>query len=137
MVLLRRPSTATVAAAAVLLLAGCASGGAGHGGHAAAESRHDPVDGAPAVTIDAVDIDYEPATLELTAGEAINLSVANSGTTLHDFTLEAADVHLNVGPGATEVTSLTIDEPGTYRAVCTVAGHEAAGMTVDVVVTAA
>lgn len=63
--------------------------------------------------------------------------MGNRGSTLHDFTLTEANVHLNVGPGDTEVTSLTIDEPGTYRAVCTVEGREAAGMTVDVVVTAA
>lgn len=120
------------------LLAACGGGSAGggdHGGdHAAESSVHEPVEGAPQVTLTATDIDYAPATLELTAGEPTNVTVVNDGEALHDFTLEAADVHANVEPGESVTTSVTIDEPGTYQAVCTVAGHEEAGMTVEVVV---
>lgn len=141
-------SRSWLAALAVLavsvLLTACGGGGGStadaggeHGGgqdHAAQASVHDPVDGAPEVTLTATDIDYAPATLELTAGEPTNVTIVNDGETLHDFTLEEADVHANVEPGESVTTSVTIDEAGTYQAVCTVAGHAEAGMTIEVVV---
>jgi uncharacterized cupredoxin-like copper-binding protein len=133
---------ATIVSAVVLTACGSGSGdgstagdeGAHGGGHAASDQIAEPVEGAPEVTINAVDIDFKPAKIELPAGEPVNVTVANDGNTLHDFTLEDADVHVNVEPGETKTTSLTVDEPGTYKAKCTVAGHEEAGMTIDVVV---
>lgn len=126
-----------------LVLTGCGGSGAaggtggaadGHGDHAAQEEVAQPVDGAPQVGVTAVDIDFEPATLELEAGKAVNVTVTNEGDALHDFTLEAAGVHVNVEPGASKTTGVTIDEPGSYRAICTVPGHEEAGMVIDVTV---
>ena len=123
-----------VALTAGILLVACGSGG-GHAGHDAEASVHDPVEGAPATTVTAVDIDFEPATLALQAGEATNVTVVNEGGTLHDFTLEEADVHANVEPGEEVTTAVTVDEPGTYKAICTVEGHAEAGMEVEVTVT--
>lgn len=130
-----------VVAAAALLLAACGGAGPGstvgegHGGtHSGEEMLAEPVAGAPVVEVHAVDIDFEPATIELRAGRPVNVTVVNDGKSVHDFTLEQAEVHVNVEPGDSKVTSMTIDEPGTYTAVCTVEGHEEAGMTIDVVV---
>jgi len=102
----------------------------------ASDSMTGPVEGAREVTIRAVDLDFEPASLEVVAGEPVNVTVVNDGELLHDFTLEAADVHLNVEPGETKTTSLTITEPGRHEAKCTVAGHAESGMTVDIMVMA-
>lgn len=108
---------------------------AAHGGdHAASERAAAPVDGAEEVVLTAVDIDFEPAQLELKAGEPVNVTIVNEGEALHDFTLEAADVHINVEPGQSKTAAVTVDEPGRYEAKCTVAGHAEAGMTIDVVV---
>ena len=107
--------------------------GAGDG-HTASEQMAAPVEGAPEVEVSAVDIDFKPATLEMSAGEAVNVTVKNEGEIVHDFTLEEADVHVNVEPGETKTTSVTIDEPGTYEAKCTVPGHSEGGMTIDVTV---
>ena len=124
--------------ALLLSVAACGGGSAGGGdhagGHEAAESIHEPVEGADEATLTAVDLDFEPTTLELTAGEPLNLTIVNDGEALHDFTLEEAEVHVNVEPGTSKTTSLTIEEPGIYEALCTVAGHAEAGMTVEVVV---
>jgi nitrite reductase (NO-forming) len=114
-----------------VLLTACTSGG--HDEHAE-EQLADPVPGAAEVEIVAQDIDFQPATMLLAAGEPVNVTVTNDGEAMHDFTLEIADVHVNVEPGQSKTTSLTIDEPGTYEAVCTVAGHADAGMTIDVTV---
>ena len=121
------------AVSAGALLAACGTAD-GHGGHDAKSSIHDPVDGAPAATVTAIDLDFEPATLELQAGEPTNVTVVNDGEALHDFTLEEADVHANVEPGDEVTTAVTVDEPGTYTAICTVAGHADAGMEVEVTV---
>lgn len=130
----RRPWIVLAVVAAALLTACGSGGGGGMADHSAMGDAKAPVEGAPQVELTAVDIDYRPDTLELTAGEATNVTVTNEGETLHDFSLEEADVHMDIEPGASETTSLTIDEPGTYLAICTVAGHEDAGMTIDVTV---
>ena len=139
--MVRRVGPITVGVA--LLLVACSAGaGAGdvaseaaHDEHAGQDQLAAPVEGARNITVHAVDLDFDPPTLDLEAGEPVNITVVNDGSSLHDFTLEIADVHVNVEPGNSETTSLTIDEPGTYVAVCTVTGHAAAGMTIQVHVT--
>jgi uncharacterized cupredoxin-like copper-binding protein len=118
--------------ASAAVLAACVSGG-DHAGHAD-DSVHAPVEGASEVTVAALDGDFQPESIDAVAGEPINVTVTNEGEALHDFTLEQADIHVNVAAGETKETSLTIDESGTYKAICTVPGHEESGMTVQVVV---
>lgn len=137
---MRRPTVLALAVAVALLLAACGGSSGADGqaedaaGHMASESMAEPVEGASEILVNAVDIDFTPASFELVAGEPVNVTVANDGETLHDFTLEAADVHVNVEPGETKTTSFTINEPGRYEATCAVAGHAEAGMTIDVLV---
>ena len=69
----------------------------------------------------------------LTAGQPVNLMVSNEGQALDDFTLEAAAVHVNVDGGQRQITSIVLDEPGVYRAICTEPGQEQAGMVADIV----
>jgi plastocyanin len=102
--------------------------------HHGAGSVVEPVDGAPEAGISAIDLAFEPGDLELTAGEPVNVTVVNDGAIFHDWTLEEAGVHLNVDPGEEAASAVVIDEPGTYEARCTVAGHAEAGMVMDVVV---
>jgi uncharacterized cupredoxin-like copper-binding protein len=140
-----RPALLGLGVVLALLLVACGGGGDsagdqadgdGHAAddHAAQESVVEPVEGAPEVTVIARDIEFEPTTIELTAGEPTNVTVVNEGESLHDFTLEEAGVHVNVEPGDSVTSAVTVDEPGTYQAVCTVAGHEEAGMVVDITV---
>lgn len=138
MSLRRQTAPITLSTALAMLLVGCAGSGSSsgeHAGHAASEEVAAPVEGAPGIDVAAVDIDFQPERIELTAGEPVNIVVSNDGEMLHDFTLERAGVHLNAEPGDTGTTSLTIDEPGTYEAICTVPGHAEAGMTIEVSVT--
>ena len=132
----RRLVSTAIAVFAAVALVGCgtSSSGGGHGAHGGEEKVVAPVDGASEVTVTAVDIDFQPKTLELTAGEPTNVTITNEGKAEHDFTLEEADVHVNVGPGESKTTAVTIDEPGRYEVKCTVDGHAEAGMTINVVV---
>jgi uncharacterized cupredoxin-like copper-binding protein len=151
MSVLRRVLRVALLAVLAVLLAACGGTGAttdaghdmsdgeamgDHNGvdHAGQGSVDEPVEGAPEITLNAVDIDFQPETIELTAGKSVNVTVVNAGQALHDFTLEEAGVHVNVPPGGQVTTSLVVDEPGAYEALCTVPGHAAAGMVVKVVV---
>ncbi|MBX6770643.1 MAG: heavy metal translocating P-type ATPase [Chloroflexi bacterium] len=90
------------------------------------------------LTVTASDFAFSPNNLIVPAGRAIRLTLVNHGTTLHDLVVEGVpNAHVSARPGQT-VRSMpfTISAPGTYRLMCTVPGHAAAGMTGTVIVRA-
>jgi uncharacterized cupredoxin-like copper-binding protein len=93
-----------------------------------------PAENAEEIDVQATEMAFTPAELDLAAGETVNVTVTNDGQLFHDFVLDAAGVHLNLDPGEQASAALTLQEPGTYQAICTVPGHADAGMalTVDV-----
>src|SRR5918992_4173682 len=120
----------TLAAALALTLAACASPGAstaagGHEGHGAAPPP--AVEGAPETALTAKAFAYEPATLTLWPGQPVNIALTSTDM-VHDFTIDGQDFHLTADPGKTTTGALTIAQPGTYTAYCTVPGHREAGM---------
>jgi uncharacterized cupredoxin-like copper-binding protein len=106
----------------------------GHDGmHGTGDIVYEPMPGADAVRIHATDFAFSPQRLTLAAGEPVNLTVVNDGQLFHDLTLEGpVELHLNFDVGEEATSSLVIDEPGTYEAVCSVAGHANAGMVLEV-----
>lgn len=88
----------------------------------------DPVPGAVTVEVIATDLAFDPATIEVTVGEPVNLRLINDGEVFHDLSVPAADLVLEAEPGDEVTGALTIDEPGSYEFRCTVPGHAAAGM---------
>ena len=74
--------------------------------------RLHPGPGGPdAVAVGARDNTFEPAQLELPAGEEVEVEITNEGGTTHDFRVESFD--LSTGPieeGA--VTTATLTVPG-------------------------
>lgn len=109
-------------------------GDGGHGGHGTAGNAPAPVDGAPEIAVEAIDIDYKPNAMLMAAGQPTNVTITNQGETLHDFTLAEAGVHVNIDPGTSETISVVVQEPGRYQAFCAVPGHADAGMIIDVTV---
>jgi plastocyanin len=151
----RRTRRFALLAVLALLLAACApwdtpgggspGGGGMHGDmpmgdmHGTARSAGEeqapaPVEGASEIHVQATEMAFTPAELDLAAGEIVNVTVSNDGQLFHDFVLDEAGVHLNLDPGEQATAALTFAEPGTYEAICTVTGHAEAGMvlTVDV-----
>jgi plastocyanin len=123
-----------------LLLAGCAGGTGGtasadHGDHGGHEGRA-AVEGAREVALVARDLRFEPDAIEVEAGEDVAI-VLTAEDVEHDFVVDEADVHVGAEAGETATGGLRIDEPGTYTAYCSVAGHRSAGMEATVTVTAA
>ncbi len=87
------------------------------------------------VTVNATEFKYDPATINATPGQTINLTVKNVGTVQHTWILNAANVKLTIDPGQT--VSKTFNAPataGTYQFECDVAGHKEAGMVGQLIV---
>ena len=74
---------------------------------------------------------FAPPSLEVRAGQLVELTLRNGGAMPHDFTLAdgaSGPVKIEVQGGQTARGTFTIDTPGTYTFVCSVPGHAAAGM---------
>jgi len=117
--------TLFVLGGAALLAAGC---GDDDGGDAEPQVVGTTVPGAPEVEVEAFDFGYTPDPVEIPANETVNLlmRVTAGG---HNLRIEGTDLQFPiVEEGDAVVGALTVAEPGDYRMVCTVPGHEAAGM---------
>lgn len=125
-----------LAVAGLTITTACAGGVAASGertdtGVATAVST--AVVGAQQVTIVARDaMRFEPASITATAGQPVQLTLRNEGHAPHDFSLSdgvTRPVKIKADGGKTASATFTIDRPGTYTFICSVPGHEAAGMT--------
>jgi len=95
---------------------------------------------------------FDPAAIEVRAGDAVTFVVTNDDPIPHEFILGTLAEQLahergpdedhdgtpgaaSLEPGTTETVTFTFDAPGTYRYACHLAGHYAYGMfgTVTVV----
>lgn len=145
----RRTRRFALVAVLALLLGACAPWGTPGGGgmphsdmpmgdmHGNARSSGEdrapaPVEDATEIHVQATEMAFTPAELDLVAGETVNVTVTNNGQLFHDFVLDDAGVQLNLEPGDHATAALTLDEPGTYEAICTVVGHADAGMVLTI-----
>lgn len=107
---------------------------------------------AQSISLTLKDISYSTTTLEVTAGQSVALTLVNEGALEHDFSIlriavsdvsesnpaghahAEGDLHASVKPGESNTLTFTATEPGTYEFICTVAGHQAAGMAGTLIV---
>jgi uncharacterized cupredoxin-like copper-binding protein len=87
-----------------------------------------------AVTLHAQDIKFDVETLTVKAGQPVALTYINEGVIDHAFQIDNVVDEVKVRPGETRIFQFTIQEPGTYRFVCVIPGHEMAGMVGALVV---
>lgn len=94
-------------------------------------------EGTEAPSSDAIEVvvkefSFDPSEIKVAAGQ-FTIDLVNQGAIEHNFTVEGVDTVIATTAGQT--ASATYDlEAGTYRVVCTIAGHEAAGMVASLVV---
>ncbi|MXW30538.1 MAG: hypothetical protein F4Z88_07375 [Chloroflexi bacterium] len=88
----------------------------------------------PAVPVDGVlDVDmrnyvYEPRSFEFKVGETVEFRLISEDEP-HTFTVKELGINWVVPKNEEpQVETFTFSEAGTYRLVCTVAGHEGSGM---------
>ncbi len=104
------------------------------------------------VLVEMTSFAYAPNTIEVGAGEVLEIAIQNAEPVLHDFTIDKidadahvsylggtgqhehmemekdADVHFALTEPASGVVHLKVNEPGEYVFYCTVPGHRDAGM---------
>jgi plastocyanin len=99
----------------------------------ASEAATGDTGAADAVTIEAVDIDWNPNEVTIPANTDVPVTVPNNGAALHTFVIEAAGFKIELAPG--ETGQLVINaQPGTYEFICDVPGHAEAGMVGTIIV---
>ena len=88
------------------------------------------------LTITMTDFAFSPATVELTAGEPVKLTVKNNGVIEHNWQVKIGDelIRVDARGGQSASKTFTPRLAGTYPVICSVAGHEQAGMRGTVVV---
>jgi P-type Cu+ transporter len=92
-------------------------------------------DGAARIEVVARATRFAPDEIHVPAGQFVALTLRNDDPIFHDLEVEGlANVDVAARPGQVARLRFRIDRPGTYRFVCTVAGHAEAGMTGTLVV---
>jgi uncharacterized cupredoxin-like copper-binding protein len=87
-------------------------------------------------TVAGKEFSFQPAKIEVPAGETTTITFENTGRLSHNLTipaLDAASGTIQAGDRA-EITVMP-NEPGRYEIRCSVPGHAPAGMTGTLVVT--
>ena len=123
------------------VLAACSSGSSSSsstdtgtdGSAPPAEITTAPPPAGDAVTVSGHEFMFDPTTVTIASGGTVTFT--NTGTIEHNFTVKEDDsIVASAAAGAS--ASVTVDlEPGTYTFVCSVPGHEQAGMTGTLTVT--
>lgn len=135
-------SRIAVLLAVLLALVLTACGGASQPAAPAASSGLEEV----VVTVGS-QLTFNPATIELTAGQPVRLVLKNEGALEHDLTIDQigietdepaesshgtggvhADLHVHAVPGKTAERTFTPETSGTYTFYCTIPGHKEGGM---------
>lgn len=133
--------------ALLLVLTGCGAGGA---------ETNAPQE----VVVTATDLAFDTDRIEVTADQPVALTFRNDGALEHDLSImhipveitdtaeedeaghdmsameEMPELHLSAMPGMSNSVTFIPTEPGEYTFFCTVTGHQDAGMTGTLVVTA-
>ena len=109
------------------LLAACGGGASGGGTGGGGSALN--------VTVTATEFKFDPATINATPGQTVNLSVKNNGSVQHTWVQKDSNVTLTVDPGKTATKTFTApSKAGTYVIECDIAGHKEAGMVGQLVV---
>ncbi len=93
-----------------------------------------PSPGARDVQVEGREFYFSPEQVRIGAGETVNLSFVNEGHMFHTLTVPEVGIDLRARPGDRVAAAFNAPEPGRYELVCTVPGHEDAGMRGEIVV---
>jgi nitrite reductase (NO-forming) len=131
---MRKQFGAILLSAGLALTTACSGGAAaaGNAPRAAATPASSSSTGARQVTVDVGNsMSFAPSAIDVRAGQPVELTLRNEGLIPHDFSISeglSQPVKIEAGGGSNASTTFTIDRPGTYTFICSVPGHEAAGM---------
>jgi plastocyanin len=84
--------------------------------------------GATALTIETGEFWFSPQELSVAASGATTLILANSGISVHNFTVDELGIEIVASRGRSGQTNVVDPPPGTYLFYCSISGHKEAGM---------
>jgi nitrite reductase (NO-forming) len=107
----------------MLLVAACGGGGGGPQGGATP-----PPGGVSTVSVTESEFKFDPKAMTAKAGQ-VTFQIKNGGSVEHNFIVEGSSIKVEgIQPGQTKNVSTTL-AAGTYKVLCTIPGHQEAGMT--------
>lgn len=132
-VMTRRPFRVWVAMSlAVFVVVGGCGGGQ--------EKRPEPVGptatfaaNIKAISVELSSFKFDPKSLEFNSGDNVAFQLLATDI-YHDFTVPELGIKWGLDRGQQKVEFFTFTQPGTFELVCTVPGHEGAGMVGEIIV---
>lgn len=117
-------TAAVIVAALMLVLAGCTS------------DPGDEASGGDPQRLSATlnEFSIEPTQLEVQADRPTIVTVTNAGAILHNLRLADGATTRDLASGESDELELPAMKPGRYQLLCSIAGHETAGMVTELVV---
>jgi plastocyanin len=90
--------------------------------------------GTAGVSVEMVDINFAPKEITIPANTDVTIDLVNTGATVHNFNVEALDVHSgDYSPGQTGTVTINA-APGEYEYICSIPGHKESGMVGKLIV---
>lgn len=86
------------------------------------------------VTLAAQDIMWSTHEIQVKVNQPVELTIRNNGALDHNLVIEVLGVDLLLSPGDVEIVNFTVDHAGTIDYLCTIPGHEEAGMVGQIIV---
>ena len=88
------------------------------------------------VTVTATEMAFSPAAIEVAAGQPVKLTFRNNGVVEHNWQgqVDGETILVTAQPRQSASKTFIPHTPGTYRIVCSVPGHEQAGMVATLTV---
>jgi len=86
------------------------------------------------VTLTAHDILWDMEEIHVRAGQPVELTLQNHGALDHALRISALGIDVLLSPGDVEIVTFTIEQPGTIEYICSIPGHDEAGMVGYIIV---
>jgi plastocyanin len=122
---MRKTTTILLALLLALAAAGCGGGGGG-GADAGDTGAFEPESGADYEVL-ASEYAFAPPFLLIDKPGTYTFGIINEGNEAHNFTIKGVGGTENAQPGETKTVELAL-KAGAYEIICTIPGHEEAGM---------
>ena len=86
------------------------------------------------ITLTAEDIMWSTTEIHAKVNQPVELTLRNDGALDHDFVSEKLGIDVLLHPGDVEVVNFTVDHAATIKYICSIPGHEEAGMVGQIII---
>ncbi|MFX3637320.1 MAG: cupredoxin domain-containing protein [Candidatus Pristimantibacillus sp.] len=85
--------------------------------------------------VKATEFSFSPTSIRVVVGQKIRITLDNLGQEEHDFEIVGTNIHIHAASGQKNSMVVSINKAGYYQIICTLPGHQEAGMTATIHVT--